>query len=473
MEQHTEDGHMREQQTPLEPEVAGDAAASSPILPRSPGVSPLTQQDLARGDLLVARVTDFGHFLYELGMDVGPERIAEAVAGLPLIDFARKSEFTTYLKICFVTRHDQDALFDLAFSYFWRQGEQENAEAIQEALTQHKSGRSLALPSSRAPNEERARALGQRPGQRQRHPYARLTQQPRKPKDDEDDAERFGTYSREEVLRRKDFEDFSWYELQEAKALMSQMHWHLGERRTRRLRPARHGRQLDLRRTLRLSLRSGGEPTLLARRDFKHQPRPLVILCDISGSMSLYSRLLLHFVHTVANGIGNVETFVFATRLTRITRQLARRDVDAAVKTVTKSVQDWSGGTRIGESFRSFNQSWARRVLGRGAVVLIISDGWDRGDVRILDEAMARLQRNCHRLIWLNPLLGQEDYRPITAGMRTALPYLDDFLPANNLDSLFELGDLLASVDERRPQRARVVKPPRTGGQPGLQRARA
>ena len=146
----------------------------------------------------------------------------------------------------------------------------------------------------------------------------------------------------------------------------------------------------------------------------------------------------------------NVETFVFGTRLTRITRQLARRDVDEALAQVTKSVQDWSGGTRIGESLRTFNRQWARRVLGRGAVVLIISDGWDRGDVRVLAEEMARLQRNCHRLIWLNPLLGQEDYRPVTAGMRAALPYIDDFLPANNLDSLFALGTRARS-DGRRP----------------------
>jgi uncharacterized protein with von Willebrand factor type A (vWA) domain len=166
--------------------------------------------------------------------------------------------------------------------------------------------------------------------------------------------------------------------------------------------------------------------------------------------MSLYSRLLLHFVHTVSNGLSNVETFVFATRLTRITRQLARRDVDAAIEDVTKIVQDWSGGTRIGESLHTFNYHWARRVLGRGAVVLIISDGWDRGDIRVLAEEMARLRRHCHRLIWLNPLLGQEDYRPVTAGMRAALPFIDDFLPANTLDSLLALGRVLEAMDDRR-----------------------
>jgi uncharacterized protein with von Willebrand factor type A (vWA) domain len=175
--------------------------------------------------------------------------------------------------------------------------------------------------------------------------------------------------------------------------------------------------------------------------------------------MSLYSRLLLHFVHTVSNGLINVETFVFATRLTRITRQLARRDVDVAIEEVTKSVQDWSGGTRIGESLHTFNYLWARRVLGRGAVALIISDGWDRGDTRVLEEEMARLRRHCHRLIWLNPLLGQEDYRPVTAGMRTALPFIDDFLPANTLDSLQALGRALEAVDDH-PRAAHTGRQP-------------
>jgi hypothetical protein len=174
--------------------------------------------------------------------------------------------------------------------------------------------------------------------------------------------------------------------------------------------------------------------------------------------MSLYSRLLLHFIYTISSGLAHVEAFVFGTRLTRITRQLARRDVDEAIHDVSKTVQDWSGGTRIGESLHTFNFRWGRRVLGRGAVVLIISDGWDRGDVRLLGEEMARLQRSCHRLIWLNPLLGQDDYRPVTAGMRAALPFVDNFLPANNLESLMALGRLLERVDDhRRPTRGRTT----------------
>jgi uncharacterized protein with von Willebrand factor type A (vWA) domain len=241
--------------------------------------------------------------------------------------------------------------------------------------------------------------------------------------------------------------------VQEAKKLMSEMRWHLGMRETHRKAPARRGSSPDMRRIVRRNLKYGAELLELTWRETRQKPRPLVIICDISGSMSLYSRLLLHFVHTISNGLLNVEAFVFGTRLTRITRQLKRRDVDDAVRDVSKSVQDWSGGTRIGDALHSFNQHWARRVLGRGAVVLIISDGWDRGDSGTLATEMDRLQHSSHRLIWLNPLLGSPEYRPLTIGMKTALPYIDNFLPVHNLDSLINLGNLLNTIDESRPLR--------------------
>lgn len=170
--------------------------------------------------------------------------------------------------------------------------------------------------------------------------------------------------------------------------------------------------------------------------------------------------MLLHFAHGLVRRHRRVEAFLFSTRLTRITRQLRGRGLDDVAGAVARAVQDWSGGTRIGESLRAFNYRWARRTLGHGAVVLIISDGWDRGDTQLLTQEMARLQRNCHRLIWLNPLLGQQDYRPVTAGMRAALPYIDDFLPAHTLDSLVALGKLLESVDDAaRPARASRISP--------------
>ncbi|MFQ5709902.1 MAG: VWA domain-containing protein, partial [bacterium] len=176
------------------------------------------------------------------------------------------------------------------------------------------------------------------------------------------------------------------------------------------------------------------------------RPRDLVILCDISGSMERYSRMLLHFMHTITAGKLKVETFVFGTRLTRITRTLRRRDIDDAVTSVSQAVNDWAGGTRIGEAVRDFNYLWARRVLRSGAVVLIISDGWDRGDIPLLEREIARLARSCARLIWLNPLLGYEGYEPLTRGMRAVLPSIDDFLPVHNLESLQQIGAVLASV---------------------------
>ena len=418
-----------------------------------PFVIGLTPEELARGDLLLARMVDFARLLWELGLDVGPGRVVELARSLDLVNVGSRDELYTFLKVSLVSKHEQQPIFDAAFQFFWRpRSAAEHYGSLPEEQRE-RVRRQLALPMHRQTNEhqEHTQRFGVQTREHQRHPHSRLAQARRqKRNEDNDELDRRSTYGYEEVLRRKDFENFTWDELQQARELMSRLRWRLGQRRTRRLRPSRRGKKLDLRRTFRKSLRAGGEPIELAHRRVRRKPRPLVIICDISGSMSLYSRLLLHFVHTVSNGLDQVETFVFATRLTRITKALARRDVDEAIHDVTRNVQDWSGGTRIGESLREFNYRWARRVLGRGAVVLIISDGWDRGDVRVLGEEMARLQRNCHRLIWLNPLLGQEDYRPVTAGMRAALPYIDDFLPANNLDSLIALGLALETVDDRR-----------------------
>jgi uncharacterized protein with von Willebrand factor type A (vWA) domain len=191
----------------------------------------------------------------------------------------------------------------------------------------------------------------------------------------------------------------------------------------------------------------------LSWRNIRTEPRPLVLICDISGSMERYSRILLQFAHAISAGLGNVETFVFGTRLTRITRQLRHKDIDDAIDAVSKHVVDWSGGTRIGEAIKEFNFRWGRRVLGRSPVVLLISDGWDRGDPELLAREMDRLQRSCHRLIWLNPLLGTPGYEPLTVGMQAALPFVDDFLPVHNLVSLEQLGAKLASLGPQRPLR--------------------
>jgi uncharacterized protein with von Willebrand factor type A (vWA) domain len=191
----------------------------------------------------------------------------------------------------------------------------------------------------------------------------------------------------------------------------------------------------------------------IAWRAPKLKRRSLVVLCDISGSMDRYSRLFLHFLHALERNLHGVEVFVFSTRLTRITRDLAHRDPDIALAHVATGVQDWSGGTRIGDAIATFNRDWSRRVLDRGAIVLVISDGWDRGEPEVLSSEMARLQRNAYRLIWLNPLLGGEGYEPLTRGLRAALPYVDDFLPVHNLASLEDLARLLNGIQDVRPER--------------------
>src|SRR5256885_11220749 len=226
-------------------------------------------------------------------------------------------------------------------------------------------------------------------------------------------------YSAEELLRHKASEDMTWAETEQVRRLLEQAPWRVAERRTRRLRPSRAGR-LDLRRSARHAIRSSGELMTLFHRKPRVRRRPLVLICDVSGSMERYSRLLMIFAHAIARR-EDLEAFVFSTRLTRITRLLRQRDLDRALNSVSKRVHDFSGGTRIGDALADFNRHWARRVLGHGAVVVIISDGRDRGDPSHLVAGLIHLRRSAHRLIWLNPLLGSQGYEPPTPGMGAAL----------------------------------------------------
>ncbi len=255
------------------------------------------------------------------------------------------------------------------------------------------------------------------------------------------------TYSPVEVLRHKDFADFTGEEIERAKHLIQGLVWRLDQRLSRRkVRAAKRAGYLDLRRSIRGNMKYSGEVLKLAWRRRKSKPRPLVVICDISGSMDSYSRLFLHFIYTLAQETRRVEAFVFGTRLTYITPALRHSDVDTAVNKMSDLVLDWSGGTRIGESLKSFNYQWSRRVLGRGAVAVIISDGWDRGDIDLLECEIGRLRRSVSRLVWLNPLLGASDYQPLVRGIQAALPYVDDFLPLNNLVSLEQFARQLGSL---------------------------
>ncbi len=276
------------------------------------------------------------------------------------------------------------------------------------------------------------------------------------------------TWSDSERLRRKDFAELEPAELEQVKSMLHDLDWQLDERSTRRRVPRRRGRFIDPRRTLRKSLAQGGEVMQWARRERKRKRRPLVVLCDISGSMEPYSRILLQFLYVVTQGLVGVEAFVFGTRLTRITPQLRRRDVDSALTAVHHEVVDFGGGTRIGEALKTFNFEWSRRVLGQGAAVLVISDGWDRGPVEVLEREMDRLHRSCHRLIWLNPLLGSPRYEPLTRGIQAALPHIDDFLPVHNLESLEQLGRHLRRLDRSSGSRPRARRAPTGVGRSAL-----
>jgi uncharacterized protein with von Willebrand factor type A (vWA) domain len=380
---------------------------------------------------LLPRLAAFARLLHDAGLDAGPGRLTTATRALGEVDLKDSEAFRDALRACFVSRRDELVLFEAAFDIFW-------APPDPRVTAGSIPGRNRPLPLP----PERARAWLQALG-------LNRSQMPQET--EEGVPPESSGYSAEELLRQKDFDAMTWSETEQVKRLLQQAPWRIAERRTRRLRPAKGG-QVDLRRTARHSIRSSGELVRLMRRQPRMRRRPLVLLCDVSGSMERYSRLLLIFAHAVARR-EDVETFVFSTRLTRITRLLRRREIDRALSEVAKRVHDFSGGTRIGQALAEFNRRWARRVLGHGAVTIIVSDGWDRGDPGQLSVELERLRRMSHRLIWLNPLLGSEGYEPITRGMSAALPHTDDFLAAHNVQALNELGELLAGLKKRRPVR--------------------
>jgi uncharacterized protein with von Willebrand factor type A (vWA) domain len=385
---------------------------------------------------LLRNLVLFGRVLRGLGLDVNPGRMIDLAAALELINVGSRPDFYYAARGLLVHRREDIAPFDEAFEFFWRSRGRELTSLDVRALGERRRYKRPSIvppPLTEAPSAETlaASAAGPEPPVLQ----AQLT------------------YSEREVLRQKDFGDLSPDEIAAVRALMAEIVWRVRERRTARLKAGR-GRLLDFRRTVRRNLRHGGEILDWAEREPKTKPRPLVIIADVSGSMERYTRLLLLFTYGLARALEQkVEAFVFSTRLTRITRQLRERDLDRALREVSHAVPDWSGGTRIGDALRAFNFTWARRVLGHGALTLVISDGWDCGDPAVLRGEIARLQRSSRRFIWLNPLLGAPDYEPLTRGIMTALPYIDDFLPVHNLASLEQLAIHLAGLSERRPHR--------------------
>lgn len=372
----------------------------------------------------------FGETLRRLGLDFGSGNMLDLVRATETIPIGRRQDFRHAARCLLVHRKQDFPLFDDAFQIFWRRPSHGISTRDLRSMGEERRYRNPQVGPPVSGDDDSGDQVGDLP---EGMPGIDMSQ----------------TYSAREVLRQKDFADYTPGEIAQARTMMSELSWDLGRRRTRRTQLG-DGEALDWRRTFRDNLKYGGELLELSHRQPREKTRPLVLICDVSGSMERYTRLLLHFIHTIAGDLGRVEAFLFATRLTRITRYLNYRSIDQAVNEVSRAVPDWAGGTRIGEAIKSFNYAWARRTLGGGPVVLIISDGWDRGEPELLSREMSRLQRSCHRLIWLNPLLGSPNYQPLTQGIRAALPYVDDFLAVHNLNSLEHLARHLNSLPPRK-----------------------
>jgi uncharacterized protein with von Willebrand factor type A (vWA) domain len=374
----------------------------------------------------VESVTLFARLLRDAGLTTGPERVRDACQALLAINLEHPDEVRYALRAVFVTRREEGPVFDAAFDLFFSSPGGE--------------GRAGSIPG-------RTRPLALDPKQALAWMNALGLSSPGVAREVEGPPASSTGYSAEELLRQRDFREMSWDELAAVRRLLRQSPWKVAERRTRRLQADRRG-SVELRRTLRAAARQGGDAPRLARASVSTKRRPLVILCDVSGSMDRYSRHLLVFAHVIGRR-ERVETFAFSTHLTKITHLLRHGDIDSALDHVATQVHDIGGGTRIADALHTFQRDHARRVLGHGAVVLIISDGWDRGDPEQLGREMARLRRSCHRLIWLNPLLGSTAYQPETRGMAAALPHCDDFLSAHSVDALDALGRLLGQLPRR------------------------
>jgi uncharacterized protein with von Willebrand factor type A (vWA) domain len=364
----------------------------------------------------------FGRLLRRLGIDVHVGRMIDVTGALQHVDLGSRDEVYHTCRALLVHRHDQIEVFDRAFDMFWRTH----------------TGRSVSVRGASRPadpNKGSAQIEWPSPGEMEAD-------------DSRSSPALLQTWSDVGAIADKDFGEFTLDEVTRARLALERLVWSPGERRTRRWIPGR-GSRVDLRRALARSLRTGGDVIVLPRRTRRVRPRPIVLLCDVSGSMERYSRMLLHFAHALTRRQRRVEAFLFSTELTRITMQLRARRITEAVSAVARAVPDWSGGTRIGAAIRQFHQRWTRRALRGGPVVLLISDGWDRGDPEILRLQIARLQRSCHRLIWLNPLIGTVGYEPLTRGLQAALPYVDDFLPARTLTNLADLAIHLNTLSTR------------------------
>jgi hypothetical protein len=387
---------------------------------------------------LAENVMHFSRLLRAAGMRIGSDRVIDCVRALDIAGASasalRRDDWYWTMSAVLLSRQEQRPIFDQAFAIFWR--DPKLAEKMMQMLLPQAYGRTAK------PEQEQSQRLTDA-----------LFDQKKNLVDEKEqrlELEARLTFSAREVLQRMDFDTMSAAELAEAKKMIAALRLPLPLIRTRRKVVSHQGKTVDLRATLRESLRNGGDIIPLVRTAPRELHPPLVVLCDISGSMNPYSRMFLHFLHALTNDRDRVTVFVFGTRLTNITRQLRHRDVDVAMARVAEAIKDWSGGTRIGASLREFNFKWARRVLGQNACVLLVSDGLDREAGEGLGEEMERLAKSCRELIWLNPLLRYDKFEARPAGVRAMLPHVDLFLPVHNLKSLIDLARTLSGGDRAR-----------------------
>ncbi|WP_025312580.1 vWA domain-containing protein [Roseicyclus elongatus] len=403
----------------------------------------LAPLDLPERPQLVRNITHFARALRNAGLPAGPGRVADAIRAVEAAGFTDRADFYYTLQACFTSRPEHRHAFDQLFRLYWR-----DPRFLEHMM-------SLMLPAVRGVAEDRtAKPAEKRAAEALLHGVAQDAPEIDQPEDQgtEIEVDATLTMSREERLKTLDFEQMSLAEMAEAKRMLARMTLAVKPLKSRRTAPAHRGRSPDWRASMRSSLRRGGEIMEFSTKHHRTRWPALVCLCDISGSMSSYSRAVLHFLHAVANqkgaGWARVHAFTFGTRLTNITRHLAQRDVDAALAAAGAEAQDWEGGTRIGSCLEAFNRDWSRRVLGQGAVVLLITDGLDRDEPDRLAAAMERLQLSARRVIWVNPLLRWEGFAPKAAGIRAMLPHVDAFRAGHNIAALAGLAEAISRPDD-------------------------
>jgi uncharacterized protein len=381
---------------------------------------------------LAENILYFARALRAAGIPVGPGAVLDALAAVAAAQAGTREDFYWTLHAVFVKRHEHSVLFDQAFRIFFRR------RGYLERLL------AMTMPQIAAPREDEHKPALQRI---QEALFAKVGEHEQPRPEVEIDARL--TVSDREVLQKKDFAQMSAAEIAAAKEAIAKLVLPLDERRTRRLAVDRHGHAIDIRRTLRASMKGGGAFIDLKYLGPKTKAPPVVALLDISGSMSQYTRVFLHFLHALSEARKHVHTFLFGTRLTNVTRALKERDIDEALAACSGAVADWSGGTRIASSLRSFNKMWGRRVLSEGAIALLITDGLERDGDETLAFEIDRLHRSCRRLIWLNPLLRFDRFEAKAKGIRTMLPHVDEFRAIHNLDSMAELVRALSQAPGR------------------------